>query len=681
MLTRLLVFLLVGMMPGLVLAADLDRAQLDAIRMRAEARLSVAQGAEFQRLRAVQTGPMGRLNRDPRLSLMAVLPTGRPMFYTIDNLDAAISIGTDRTWPGGSTGLNLVGANTAGELAIWDGGVVRTTHQEFGGRVTVADGSTNLGDHATHVAGTLVAAGVDPQAHGMSPAAFLQSYYWDDDEAEMAAAAAAGLRVSNHSYGWVVGWLYGFNGDANWYWFGDPTVSQVEDPGFGFYADGTALWDEIAHAAPGYLIVKSAGNDRDDFGPGPGGGHYAWDAGANDWAWSTTTRNADGGPDGYDSIGYRGNAKNILTVGAVEDVPGGWSSPDEVTASAFTSWGPTDDGRIKPDLVTNGVALYSSLAGSNTSYGWYSGTSMAAPAAAGSLNLLLQHYEAAVGATPLASTLKAIVLHTADEAGVAAGPDYSFGWGLMNTARAAELVADHAAGGRRVHEGVLTAGQIDRLRFHHDGSGTLVFTLVWTDVPGTPAPWSVDPPDPMLVNDLDLRVIRESDGAVLEPWILDPANPAAPATTGPNHRDNVETVDASGAGAGTYLVEIGHTGALTGDQAYSLVQTGGRAISVTAVDDRLPARGARLLGAAPNPFNPRTEIRLAMAAAGQATVTVFDARGRRVADLFAGRLDQGEHRLGWDGRDRDGRALPAGLYLVRLRTATGFDSLRVSLVK
>ena len=430
-------------------------------------------------------------------------------------------------------------------------------------------------------------------------------------------------------------------------------MSSVEDAGFGFYAGGTAEWDAIAHAAPRYLVVKSAGNDRDDVGPGPSGGHYVWDGDASDWAWSTDTRDPDGGDDGHDTLPYRGNAKNILTVGAVDDIPGGWSSPGDVSVTAFSGWGPTDDGRIKPDLVANGVALYSPLGGADDAYAGYSGTSMAAPGVTGSLNLLLSQYQERLGETPLASTLKAIVLHTTDEAGPAPGPDYRHGWGLLNTARAALLVDDHAAGGARIVEATLAGGATDTHRFAHDGGGPLVFTLAWTDPAGTPPAWSLDPDTPMLMNDVDLRVVREADGAVFRPWALDPATPDQPATTAANHRDNVETVDATGAGAGVYRVEIGHTGALSGPQAYSLVQTGGSPVSATAVGDAPPT--ARLLGAAPNPFNPRTEILLSLARAGAAAVDVYDLRGRKLAVLHAGDLPAGRHRLAWDGRADDGR--------------------------
>ena len=161
-----------------------------------------------------------------------------------------------------------------------------------------------------------------------------------------AFAAASGMNISNHSYGLITGWY----NSGNWYWFGDITISTVEDYGFGFYSSDAQAWDQIAYNAPYYTIAKSAGNDRNDDGPGAGGGHYVWDGG---WVWSTDTRDPDGGTDGYDCVSYSGTAKNIITVGAVDDIPGGYSVPGDVVMCSFSGWGPVDDGRIKPDIVAN----------------------------------------------------------------------------------------------------------------------------------------------------------------------------------------------------------------------------------------------------------------------------------------------------------------------------------------
>jgi len=110
---------------------------------------------------------------------------------------------------------------------------------------------------------------------------------------------------------------------------------------------------------------------------------------------------------------------------------------EDVVANSFSSWGPTDDGRIKPDIVADGVSVYSTLATNDSSYGYLNGTSMAAPGASGSL-LLLQELSYKLINKPIrAATVKALAIHTANEAGLNPGPDYKFGWGLLNTSEAA----------------------------------------------------------------------------------------------------------------------------------------------------------------------------------------------------------------------------------------------------
>ena len=110
----------------------------------------------------------------------------------------------------------------------------------------------------------------------------------------------------------------------------------------------------------------------------------------------------------------------------------------------YSSWGPTDDGRIKPDLVANGYSLYSSYSSGTASYAYSSGTSMAAPNATGTAQLLLSLYTSMKpGEYMRASTLKGLLIHTADDLGTA-GPDYKFGWGLVNAKAAADLICTAA---------------------------------------------------------------------------------------------------------------------------------------------------------------------------------------------------------------------------------------------
>ncbi len=132
--------------------------------------------------------------------------------------------------------------------------------------------------------------------------------------------------------------------------------------------------------------------------------------------------------------------KILITVGAVNKVPS-YSGPESVQMSGFSSWGPTDDGRIKPDLVAAGVNLFSLSAANDSSYTTLSGTSMASPNVTGSLLLLQELYKNLhSGNFMRSSTLKALAIHTAKETGIYPGPDYSYGWGLLDDQAAAKLL-------------------------------------------------------------------------------------------------------------------------------------------------------------------------------------------------------------------------------------------------
>jgi hypothetical protein len=558
----------VGLAGASEIAPETRQAHLEILSRTFEERLEARRPALYYDLLRGDDPPQQRLNASQDIELMYIDERGRPVFYLLENINAARTLSTDDVWPGGGGGFFLSGSGTTlGELAIWDGGGVRTTHQEFSGRVTQMDSPGGTSYHSTHVAGTMIGEGVVSSAKGMSFQGTLAAYDWDSDDSEMASAAAGGLNVSNHSYGYATGWYY----SGDWYWFGDISVSTVEDYGFGFYSPEAEAWDEIAYDAPYYTIVKSAGNDRNDYGPGPGGGHYVWDG---SWVWSTDTRDPDGGSDGYDCVSWNGTAKNIISVGAVNDIPGGYADSSDVDMSSFSGWGPTDDGRIKPDLVANGVSLYSCTDTGDSDYATYSGTSMSSPNLSGSLNLLLRHYEATHGGTtPLASTMKAVLIQTADEAGPYPGPDYMFGWGLMNTLKAAELIQADSTDQGHIIEDALADSETHEYYITSDGVDPIRISLAWTDPPGTPPSPSLNPTTIMLVNDLDLRLEHVSTSTVYDPYVLDPSNPEDAATTGDNVRDNSEQVYLDSPASGTYLVTVTHKGTLADDQVYSIASS------------------------------------------------------------------------------------------------------------
>ncbi|MER2997259.1 S8 family serine peptidase [Pontibacter populi] len=521
-----------------------------------------------------------------RISLQGLDSQGMPIYYiTYNNARAAATVGTDQLWAGGSLGLTLSGAGNAvaNKLGLWDGGKVRETHQELTGRVEQKDKPSQVDDHATHVAGTMIATGVNKQAKGMAyEAKMLAAYDFNSDVSEM-ATAAKDLLISNHSYGSITGWRFnsdrkGTAADPNWEWWGNPAISATEDYRFGFYDNSTARWDQIAYEAPFYLIVKSAGNNRNENGPAPGLPYYQRSSSGAFTLINSRSEDLSSN-DGYDIISTYGNAKNILTVGAVNPIANGYIQASDVQISGFSSWGPTDDGRIKPDIVGNGVDVMSSVGTNNTAYAQFSGTSMAAPNVSGSLLLLQEHYSnVKSGSIMRAATLKGLVIHTADEAGQAPGPDYIYGWGLLNMARAATVISGAKATPNAKHllaERQLQNSEVYGFDVVASGEGPLVVTISWTDPEASPVPSNLlNNRTPRLVNDLDLRISR--NGTSYQPWTMNPATPASPATPGDNKLDNVEQVLIANAIPGeTYRVEIRHKGTLVkAPQAYSIVASG-----------------------------------------------------------------------------------------------------------
>jgi len=492
---------------------------------------------------------------------------GMPIYRTTTNTDAAISTQTDLVHSGGGAGYDLNGENmTVGE---WDVGGVLTTHEILTGRVMQRDtpGATN--NHATHVAGTLIGdEGGNASARGMAPAATLDAYDSNSDNEEMILAAAEGLLISNHSYGFITGWGFGsWSGFNTWHWWGDVNLSTTEDRNFGMYSRNS--WDEIAFDAPFYLIVKSAGNDRSE-GPGPGTFHRYWEPGTG-WTNSTATRDKDGGADEYDCISFYGISKNILSIGAVNDVLN-YNGPGDVNMSSFSGWGPADDGRIKPDLVGNGVGLFSSLVDSNSSYGSYSGTSMSSPNVAGSLLLLQQLYmELNNDEVMRSATLKGLAIHTARPTGDGPAPDYRYGWGLLSTRDAADLISDASLNDSLMMELALQNGSTESYTYISDGTEPIKVTICWTDPPGTTKS-GLNNREPALINDLDLRI--EHDGTTYEPYVLDVENPTAAATNGDDTVNNVEQIYIEDPMPGEYVVTLSHKGSILDSQNVSMITSG-----------------------------------------------------------------------------------------------------------
>ncbi len=498
---------------------------------------------------------------------VGISATGMPIYVqTLNNVNAAKTISTSKVWPGGSLGLNLSGSGMTARLGVWDGGKVLLTHQEFQGRATQTDAASTLSDHATHVSGTMVAGGVVANAKGMSFQAPIKCHDWNNDETEMATAAAAGLLVSNHSYGQVSGWQY----KGRWEFWGDQSVNTRYDYKYGFYDVSSEQFDQIAVDNPNYLIFMASGNDRGEPSQTPTV-FYVRNANGSWVPGNAANRPASIGP--YDCIiGGPANAKNVMTVGAVNPISTGWTKASDVVMSDFSGWGPTDDGRIKPDIVANGVSVYSPISTGTSAYDTYNGTSMATPSASGSALLIQQHHNNVKGKYMRSAALKGLIIHTTDEAGSSTGPDYTFGWGLMNTAKAIQTISDTIKSKMLDHN--LTNGGKYTYTFYADGLTPIRATICWTDLPANSPSPAYNSPTPMLVNDLDLRVTRVSDNTIFYPYKLDRLNPSSAATTGDNTVDNVEQVFLSTPAAGTYTITISHKGSLASAQNVSLVLSG-----------------------------------------------------------------------------------------------------------
>ena len=506
------------------------------------------------------------------MRLQGLDETGQPLYLmTESNANAAATTRTNQLYTGGSLGLSLNGSSDAvkNRLGIWDGGAVLGTHVELVNRVTQQDNVTTTDVHATHTSGTLIATGISAQARGMSFGANLKAWDFNSDVSEM-TAAAKDLAISNHSYGFPAGWVY--NETTNrWAWYGNTSISPTEDYKFGFYDSNAQAFDKIAYAAPFYLIVKSAGNNRGDNGPGEGKYYFL---GTSTKDSSNVARKKS---DGYDILSTSSNAKNILTVGAIVGTGGNPPAQvSDISISSFSSWGPTDDGRIKPDLVAVGVNVFSTSNASTTAYTVFSGTSMSSPQTAGSLLLLQEAYSKQNnGQLMLASTLKGLALHTAFDAGNA-GPDYIYGWGLLDMEKAAKVILNtdkvHSLTERNLANGTTYTQKITA-----SGKGALTATICWTDPEGVVLPVigdNVNNRSPRLVNDLDIRISDGTNNYL--PFILNPEKPADLATRGDNIRDNIEQILIPDAVPGrTYTLTVSNKGTLKNNaQDYALIISG-----------------------------------------------------------------------------------------------------------
>ncbi|MEO1529014.1 MAG: S8 family serine peptidase, partial [Planctomycetota bacterium] len=510
---------------------------------------------------------------------------------------------------------------------------------------TLADHS----EHATVIAEVLLGdtPGVTPARIGIAPDASLRVADGANDLLEL-NDNRQNLDLSLHPYNVAAGWQWipeeatqhptQIRGQFVWFGNIDQLLAGEDDALFGSYDPRSQSIDASTEPQPlefnelnRTLTIWSAGNNSGtrpvwvgnqprrfyfhvenqvDFqrlghrlAPGQsftGRDYYALQANFN-----LPPANGEGTGRFVSTIAGAANAKNVLTVGAVEmptivdSATGRTIVATQLTdaeirrldVSATSGQGPTDDGRIKPDLVAPGgpirlpAGVAEFLPGSDVAQ---SGSSIAAAVVAGHAANLYELLDdlsarAELFVNPVQDSngdlLKAALLHTASDIGLT-GPDYQSGFGLVNGTHAAEFI-QRAAGlsltqnsfesflRRKTYPG---SAVTRRIRIDPDQGAKI--TLYWDDFADLNASHGHDDSTSNLINDLDVYVVGP-DGTHYYPFVPDPTRPDTAASRGvspafdaslQNHRDNVEqividpTLLPPGAGLEEYTVVVSHTG-------------------------------------------------------------------------------------------------------------------------
>ncbi|MCW2119622.1 S8 family serine peptidase [Flavobacterium sp. 7A] len=393
-------------------------------------------------------------------------------------------------------GYDLTGRGV--KIGIWDGNLEK--HIDHTGRVTNRE-YESASSHGEHVSGTIGGAGIlDPKAKGMAPE--VQMYGWNFNtqsnglpvyaERDL-AAANDGVELTSNSYG--VNLTSGYN----------TTRYNVSDRGD----------DDVTVKYPYLLNVYSNGNAQSAYAGG----------------FNTSTK----------------ASKNALHVAANE--------PTDVISN-YSSFGPTLDGRLVPQISAVGSNVYS-LDYSN-GYQIMSGTSMATPGTSGTLVLLYERYKNIYTEKPLASLMKALVCNTAKDVGNP-GPDYKYGFGNLNALRAVKVLDKKMFYTASVVNGASYEKQI----IVPAGLVSLKVMLNYTDPGATPGATAI------LVNDLDIKIVK--DGVVTLPWILDPTLPNSNAKRGVDYLNNIEQITLDNPAAGTYKIIVTGTNVPLDAQEFAVV--------------------------------------------------------------------------------------------------------------
>ncbi|MBV9476834.1 MAG: S8 family serine peptidase [Acidobacteria bacterium] len=548
-----------------------DDVDLDAAR----AAIEEAGGATVDPL-AFSFAPMHRLEvRVPPSSLAALasddrvlLVGAKPRFQVkVDNAEAAqlSHVNSIQAAPYGLTGNGVV-------LSLFELAAAQGSHPEFGGRLTVfaTGGASSDASHATHTSGTLIATGLNPEAKGMAPRATLYEFcvatstntckgdFFVDKDQEL---QKRGVIADSNSWGYVLGWS--FSGST-------PVWNNAEEYYGAYTPEDTAPVDDIS-IRRNVLFVHSAGNDGfdplsgewkahrhvdDNFQLIPGTFCYSKNGTGTDCPTSQCNAGCDAVPHHaiapFDTMTLNGAAKNAIAVGNV----------DANGIVAFdSSRGPAKDGRVKPDVVARGTNVFSTVP--IDSYGTKSGTSMSTPVVTGTAGLLTEQWRRTYGVTPLPVELKTLLIAGAFDLGNA-GPDYTYGFGLIDAKASADLILADGGSHNFIRRISLSNGARQEFPIVVSSLQKLRVVAGWAD-PSVLLLGNDGFSAKALVNDLDLTVI-DPDGKTHFPYVLDKNVPSAVATVGVNNIDNTEEVEIANATPGVYRVVLNGTHVTTAAQ-------------------------------------------------------------------------------------------------------------------
>ncbi len=488
-----------------------------------------------------------------------------------------------------SAPYDLSGAGV--NVSLFELGTAQADHVEFGGRLTVqpqvVGGSNSNKNHATHVAGTIGASGVNALAKGMAPKAKVFQFcvrsggnsctndFLSDKDKEL---SKVGSRVDNNSWGYVLGWdldeYYVWNdGEEFWGAYELELVSPIDaislernilfvhSAGNDGDAPGFAAFSEHRHVDDDFDVIKDKLFCYSINGSGtdcPTAICNGTDS-AGKYAGCEIKKHHPSIP--FDTIGMVSSGKNTIAVGAVQE------NAAAINIADFSSRGPAKDGRVKPDVVARGAGVISTVP-TNT-YGTSNGTSMAAPAVTGISALLIEQWRKVFVSDPNPVQLKALIIAGADDLGNP-GPDYTYGFGLVNAKNSADLIIGDAGSGKRIRNISVGNGQETQIPIVLDAAQNLRVVLQWGD-PSIPLV-NEFVADKALVNDLDMKIVGPT-GTVHLPYVLDKANFNANATTGVNTVDNTEQIEIKNAAPGVYRVSVNGRNVPQGPQNAVVIST------------------------------------------------------------------------------------------------------------